>query len=209
MSKTKSAAARGMTATRGGAGRKLLTQKALAFAIIDQPGETLEASFPPVAGEAQPGDAASAEQPTGDPIAQASDASALPSWLEPAAASAADPKSWSEQDERDFQAMTARRKASGFQRRGRDVGGQMLRAGDIAPNPGTVAATIVALVGPLGIVARGTLLDTMASATFPHPKARPQDRGWCQGYVAGLVRDGFLAVVPDSSPGENVADLPL
>lgn len=209
MTKNKSVAARGMTSTRGGASRKLLTQKALTLAAADQPGETLEASFPPVAGEAQPGDAASAEQPTGDPTAQASETSALPSWLEPAAASAADPKSWSEQDERDFQAMTARRKASGFQRRGRDVGGQMLRVGDIAPNPGTVAATIVALVGPPGSVARGALLNAMAGATFPHPKARPQDRGWCQGYVAGLVRDGFLAVVPGNAPAENTTDLPL
>jgi hypothetical protein len=106
---------------------------------------------------------------------------------------------WSSEDKSAFQAMATRRKAAGFQRRGKDVGAQLLRVGDIAPNPGTVAAAIVALVGEHHTIGRGKLLDAMASATVPNAKAKPTDRGWCQGYVAGAVRDVFLAVVSDVS----------
>ena len=51
------------------------------------------------------------------------------------------------------------------------------------------------MVSERGTVARAALLDAMAGATFPNPKAKSQTRGWSQGYVAGAVRDGFLAVV--------------
>ena len=33
-----------------------------------------------------------------------------------------------------------------------------------------------------------------------HPKARPADKEWCQGYVAGAIRNGFLAVADADAP---------
>lgn len=115
---------------------------------------------------------------------------------------------WSDEDERAFGLMAARRKAAGFQRRGKDVGGQLLRVGVIAPNPGTVVATIVGLVAERGTVARGDLLELIGGTTFGNSKARPQDRGWCQGYVQGAVRDGFLADAAAGLTGEaSLADV--
>lgn len=109
---------------------------------------------------------------------------------------------WSDEDERAFGVMAARRKAAGFQRRGKDVGGQLLRVGGIVPNPGTVVATIVGLVAERGTVARGDLLALIGTTTFGNSKSRPQDRGWCQGYVQGAVRDGFLADAAAGLTGE-------
>lgn len=70
-----------------------------------------------------------------------------------------------------------------------------LRLGGIQPNPGTVFATIVGIVAVSGELSRTELINTMRRSSFPHPAARPQDSGWCQGYVAGAVRNGFLAIV--------------
>ena len=95
--------------------------------------------------------------------------------------------------------MHARRRAAGYQRRGRDVSGELLRVGAIAPNPNTVVAVIVGLVAERGTVTRGDLVAAMAAATFPHPKARPGDRAWCAGYVAGAKRDGFLAAAASAA----------
>lgn len=73
-----------------------------------------------------------------------------------------------------------------------------LRLGDIQPNPGTVFATVVGIVEEAGEVSRTELLDTMRDSSFPHPAAaRRADKGWCQGYVAGAIRNGFLAVVAE------------
>lgn len=106
---------------------------------------------------------------------------------------------WSEADERAYQAMAARRKAAGFQRRGRDVSAQRIRLGAIQPNPKTVVATIVAIVGEKGVVTRAELVDLMATATFASAKAKPTDRDWCVGYIAGAMRDGFLALANDGA----------
>ena len=104
---------------------------------------------------------------------------------------------WSDEDEKLFNALAARRKAARAGRRGRDVSGQVLRPGDIAPNPGTVVATIVSLVAELGSVSRSALVASMSKAAFSHPKAKPEDAAWCQGYIAGALRDGFLALATD------------
>lgn len=114
---------------------------------------------------------------------------------------------WSDEDERGFQALLARRKAAGFQPRGRDVGQQLLRPGKITPNAGTVVATIVGLVAERGTVKRGALVDAMGETAFPHAKARPSDRNWCQGYVAGALRDGYLAIAGESSPAKETAEV--
>jgi hypothetical protein len=100
---------------------------------------------------------------------------------------------WSAQDEAEFQTLSARRKASGYRGRGKELSTQLIRMGEIKPNPGTVVATIVGLVPEHGTMARGELVALMAAAAFESPKARPTDTSWCQGYVAGAIRSGFLA----------------
>jgi hypothetical protein len=149
-------------------------------------GEPLEASFP--LPEAFPA------EPTSQPVAGSSSA-----WAALAKASLPAPAAWSSEDESSFQALLARRKAAGYQRRGRDLSTQLLKPGTIKTNPDTVVATIVALVAERGELSRGELLATMAEANFPHPRARPKDTGWCQGYVAGAIRNGFLAVTAEPS----------
>lgn len=101
---------------------------------------------------------------------------------------------WSNEDETLFNTLAARRKATRGGRRGRDVGSQLIQPGDIAPNPGTVVSVIVGLVAELGTVSRAALVNAMGQAAFANAKAKPQDAGWCQGYIAGALRDGFLAV---------------
>jgi len=183
MTKTKSASARKMLSARTGARPKLLQRKALEKAEAESPpeGDPLEDSFP-----ADSTDTAAIEQPEPMTI----DATSL---------------AWSAQDEATFQALSARRKASGFKGRGKYVSAQLVRVGDIAPNPGTVVATIVALVAERGTVARGELIAVMATTTFSNAKARPSDSGWCQGYVAGALRSGFLADASEPVVAEAAA----
>lgn len=200
MTKTEGAAARKTLSVRTGASTALLKRKAQEKAAdaVMPVGMALEDNFPLAGGKGQeaadkplePAVPALASEPTETP------AQSLAAKPDPQCAAA--PAAWSEADESAFQAMTARRKAAGFQRRGRDVGGQVLRVGDIAPNPNTVVAVLVGLVPPSGEIARNALLRAMAGATFPHPRAKPQDASWRQGYIAGAIRDGFLAVVAAS-----------
>lgn len=77
---------------------------------------------------------------------------------------------------------------------------QTLRVGDIRPNANTVVATIVGLVAEQQVVTRTKLLHLMSQTSFSHPAARPHDRAWCQGYVAGALRSGFLNLVAEASP---------
>jgi hypothetical protein len=70
---------------------------------------------------------------------------------------------------------------------------QQLTLGANKPNPGTVFAIVVSIVQERGVVTRLALVAAMASTAFPQAKARPQDKAWCQGYVAGALRGGFLA----------------
>lgn len=102
---------------------------------------------------------------------------------------------WNDDDEADLRALLARRKAAGYRKPSRDVGGQVIRLGRISPNPNTVAASIVALVGLKGEVTRRDLIADMADCSFPHPKAQPRDPQWCQGYISGCVRNAFLEIV--------------
>lgn len=222
-------AARGTLSTRSGASRKLLSRKAAALATATTGANALEDAFPaaeqygppaPVlvladlpASDAAP--ATIAEPAKGEPAADQDNppptdvtepVSAPSGQLEPEQNPArATAPAWSSEDEAALQTLLARRKAAGFQRRGRDVGGQVLRVGDIAPNDGTVVAAIVALVAERGTVTRSALLDAMAGATFPHAKAKPQDRGWSNGYIAGAVRDGFLALACEPVDAAEVA----
>lgn len=112
---------------------------------------------------------------------------------------------WSSADGLILEAMLTRRKNAGYQRRGRDVTGQRLRVGDISPNPGTVVATIVALVAERRTVTRGELLDAMAVATFANAKAKGADRNWSMGWISGALRDGFLTLAASSTEASQIS----
>ena len=74
-----------------------------------------------------------------------------------------------------------------------------MRLGSITPNPNTVVAVIVGLVTKRGgSMRRSDLVAAMAGATYPHGKAKPEDKGWCNGYIAGAVRNGFLALANEA-----------
>jgi len=206
---------RHMQSNRSGASRKLLSRNASDRGLVVQ-AYALEDVFP-VAGQLAEGEPTAPSSPakvagledgaaptdtTGEPAPDAALAAESTSPPEAAAdplQTQAEVPTWSEDDERVFAAMAVRRKASGFQRRGKTVGGQLLRPGSIVPNPGTVVATIVALVASRGTVTRTELLKAMAVAEFENSKSRPHDNSWCNGYVAGGIRDGFLQVVTDHS----------
>lgn len=223
MPQTAAAADRRTLSVRPGASLKLLASKAAQAAQSEPAADAIEDSFPAapaVAAEGgAPAPAASLPAPVeyiestapGAPAAAGLEpappapleASVAPAAPAPAVAPSALP-AWSSEDERTLRAMLARRKAAGYQRRGRDVSGQLIRLGDIAPNPGTVVAVIVGLVaGAGGAVTREKLVALMAGAAFPNAKAQPTDKGWCQGYVAGAVRSGFLAVAGEPAAGES------
>jgi hypothetical protein len=112
---------------------------------------------------------------------------------------------WTDADEATLRELTARRKAAGYQNRGRDVGDQRVKVSDIRPNASTIAGTIIGLVEAKGTISRAELLKLMAETPFPQPKAKPQDQGWCQGYVAGAIRNGFLTVVDEAPEGSGEA----
>ena len=80
-----------------------------------------------------------------------------------------------------------------------------LRPGDISPNPGTLVAAIVRLVVERGEVSRADLIELMSGTGFSHPKARPAEKGWSRGYIAGAIRSGVLAVAVGSPPNDDVA----
>ena len=188
MTKTASAAARGMTATRPGASRALLKLKAVERAAEAVEGQQpIEALFP-----AQPGEAAKGGGESVD-IKESSIAPA--DALAPAGAESLPPAPavWTAEDETLFQSLSARRKASGFQRRGRDVSGQLLKVGNITPGPGTVYAVVAETLGAAGAVSRGSLLDMLMALNPATAKYPNRPRAWWQGYVAGALRDGVIA----------------
>ena len=188
--------------SRSNASRKLLTRKATKNLPSQPSGESVEDSFPPA-----PSDAAASEFPTADKAivsvpCELSAPSSLPaSAVAPTGPAAAPqvPPAWSDEDERAFKAQSAKRKAAGYRRRGNDVAARVITVGVIKPNPNTTVAVVVGLVAERGSIARAELVAAMASVAFPHPKAQPADPGWCQGYVAGAIRNGFLEV-SDSGP---------
>jgi hypothetical protein len=151
----------------------------------------------------QPADAAKSPARPVLGIASGKPAEAAPSKPAPAPkpAQPVPTATWSDEDEAALAAMMARRKAAGYRRRGKDVGAQPLGRGEIKPNAGTVAAAIVDLMGSRESVTRSELIDLMGSGKFSHPNARPKQVGWSQGYVAGLIRNGFLIVL-DSKPAD-------
>jgi hypothetical protein len=210
---------------RTSSSRKLLARKALVRpAPPPSEGEALEASFPAAVDTtellASAGNTdCSTEQASVDAstlphssvtsvsdvlnklLGAAVDGSSAPATTAAQPAPAPAP-AWSAEDESTLQALLARRKAAGYQRRGRDVGGQLVAAGSIKPNPDTVVAVIVGIVTERGSIERAELIDAMAKTTFPHAKAQPSDKGWCQGYVAGALRNGFLTLAEQPAAAE-------
>jgi len=226
MNKNASGAPGATVSARPSASRHLLMRKAAEKHAEPAPiGEALEDSFPAAelvepmlpgsaeaAGGATPASYANVSPQDDEQLRSSSDAFA-PVEDEPLAAVSAVAEApaadlpaplpvvataWSGEDEAAFQALAARRKASGCQRRGKDVSAQLLRVGAIAPNPGTVVAAIVALVAEHRTVARGDLLDAMAGAAFQHPKAK-QTVSWRTGYLQGAIRDGYLAAADSAA----------
>ena len=161
-------------------------------AIVDQP-EDASSAAASHGHFALPAPANATQEPT----SAAPEAMPAPPAPQPPAAAP-----WSSEDESLFQTLLVRRKAAGH-RRGRDVSDQRICLGSIKPNPNTIVAIIVGLISERGTsVSRDELITAMASATFPHPKAQPSDRGWCQGYVAGAIRNGFLALESTADQAE-------
>lgn len=214
---------RPMQSHRSGASRKLLSRKPGDKAMAAQ-GEALEDVFPgsdagaaaePPVKLLSPG-ALGGEDNSACPALLACGVVAGPEKSAAAAGSEAQTEaesmalptgpSWTDEQEELYVAMTARRRASGYQRRGRDVGGQVLSVGSITPNPGTVVATIVELFETRNAMARTELLDAISRASFSNAKAKPTDRSWANGYIAGALRDGFLAVA--TADGEGVESSP-
>lgn len=205
--------------SRSGSSPKLLARKALERAgEIPGDGETLEASFPqPFEAEESalaatsatdgvvqqdgkvtdlPGTKTGSDQTT---LSVAGAGGLLTLSVPPVGQGHAPAPTWSDEDESALQALVTRRKAAGYQRRGRDVGAQLITVGKITPNPKTVVAVIVAIVAEHGSISRAKLLEAMTTAIFPHAKAQPTDKSWCQGYVAGAVRNGFLTLSEQSA----------
>jgi hypothetical protein len=218
MTQTTSARSENSPSTRRpGASRKLLTRKALdkaPAALLSEPGT--EASFPSADDGAIPDGEVSLNKSAADGggqvpaagvevlVAREGPESGSTASPEPAQALApADPPKWSEDDEAALQVLIARRKAAGYQKRGRDVGGQVIRAGKIKPNEGTVVSVVVKLVEERGTVTRADLVQLMGGTAFPHAKARPTDAGWCQGYIAGAIRSGYLVADDGMTPAQE------
>lgn len=135
---------------------------------------------------------------SGSRVGSAPDANAKAEIYGPPAPPASDKPvlRWNDDDEADLRALLARRKAAGYRKPSHDVGGQIIKLGRISPNPNTVAASVVALVGWKGEITRRELIADMADCSFPHPKAQPKDPQWCTGYISGCIRNAFLEVVP-------------
>ncbi|NML92017.1 hypothetical protein HHL26_23750 [Sphingobium sp. TB-6] len=110
---------------------------------------------------------------------------------------------WTEDDEAQLRNLLTRRRQAGYRKPSRDVGGQVLRVGSFNPNPNTVTASICAIVALNGTITRRALLAEMADTVFPHPKAQPKDPKWCQGWVAGTIRNGFLVLVADEQADQS------
>lgn len=104
---------------------------------------------------------------------------------------------WTEADEDQLRALLARRRQANYRKPSRDVGGQVLKVGSFNPNPNTVTASICAIVALNGTITRKALLAEMAETVFPHPKAQPKNPKWCQGWVAGAIRNEFLVLIAD------------
>ena len=212
MTQTLTAADRAPTGNRSGSSRKLLTRKAVQTAPAALlAAEGLEADFPlgedsRYSGSTEGQDLRESSPSTcngGTASAEAAPGEGATELL-PAGEPQAPPAAWSSEDEAALQVLLARRKAAGYQRRGRDVGSQLLRPSGTKPNADTIVDTIVALVAERGTVARSELIELMQATAFPHPKAQPSDKGWCQGYVAGAIRNGFLVAEPASAtPAEE------
>lgn len=100
-----------MLTGRSGISRKLLQRKAAEKAVLTPATDVLEDSFP--------ASATAVDAPA--PAPQAGSSSPLAATLAPALAK---PPLWSSEDEASLQTLLARRKAAGYQRRGKDVAGR-------------------------------------------------------------------------------------
>ena len=170
----------------------------IASAIVAEPTAEALAEPKPARAATKAKSKASKNKSSASRVGSAPAASAKSEVYGPPAPAAAEKLSlrWNDDDEADLRALLARRKAAGYRKPSRDVGGQIIKLGRISPNPNTVAASIVALVGFKGELTRRDLIADMADCSFPHPKAQPKDPQWCTGYISGCIRNAFLEIVP-------------
>ena len=104
---------------------------------------------------------------------------------------------WTEKDETQYLELAARRKESGFRKRGKDTSSQYLVISNLRPNPKSAAGIIYETVKIENGMTRGTLLERLATRLGDETKHKFNDRRWCQGYIAGTIRDGFISVQTD------------
>lgn len=118
---------------------------------------------------------------------------------------------WTEGDELKLRDMLARRKAAGYRRASRDVSAQKIALGDISPNPKTIIASIYAIVALNGEISRKELIREMTTTVFPGQSPKPYDKKWCQGWIAGAIRNGYLRIVTDgqSTVADSIAQTPV
>ena len=192
MAQSSSEKSAGTLSVRAGVSPKLLARKPDEKTGAGNSHEGIEASFP-IHGPDLPEVTQPAAGSSHGAAAPATGKAAKLAVTGPSAATA-----WSDEDESCFQALFARRKTARVPR-STNSGTQRLQPGSIKPNPNTVVAVIVGIVAERGVIRRDELVAAMAAVTFPHPKARPTDPSWCQGYVAGAIRSGYLTVADDNN----------
>ncbi len=61
------------------------------------------------------------------------------------------------------------------------------------------------MVAVKGSLTRRDLLSQMAKVDFPHRMAQPKNPKWCQGYIAGAIRNGFLDIVTDAKADQSTS----
>ncbi len=198
----------GTLTVRPGASRSLLAKKARQNARQAEHGEPIEAAFPTGEVVAELASPATCPGDAGLPTNGAHQTSTAETEGAKASSGADHAAAVSDDALKGVQAGTA---AGPVRRRAPTANAtRLLALGANKPNAGTVLAIIAGIVQECGELTRSALLAAMASTAFPQAKARPEDKAWCQGYVAGALRGGFLAEaeVSDVAPvdGEHPAN---
>jgi hypothetical protein len=198
----------GTLTVRPGASRSLLAKKARQNARRAEQGEPIEAAFPISEVAVEQGTSAAKPDNAGSPSAVARQTAVAATEGSHAGVGADQATTVSDDAYTGDQAGAG----AGPLRRGAPsvIATQQLTLGTNKPNPGTVFAIIAGIVQERGQLTRAALIDAMPSTAFPQAKARPEDKAWCQGYVAGALRGGFLAEVEASDApvhGEHPSNL--
>jgi len=193
----------GTLSVRPGVSRSLLAKKARERLKREVGGEPIEGAFPaastPADVDARSPETREAETPPAEGFVEAAGAPARGEVGTGASQHAAMPG----EALRSPGAGNAQGSSIAAPQLGRDT--RLLTIGGIKPNAGTVFAIIAGIVEERGQLSRSELLAAMAAASFPKAKARPDSKAWCQGYIAGAVRSGFIKQAELTDGGVSVA----